>query len=90
MSDHALAVVMASCSITGSLPTDSDSVSDAEPSVGDFSVVSLSSFDSEAADVGFSFSFCHHITQITHRYFRIQERLHMRSTQLSARVRPAE
>ena len=48
---HALAVVIGSCSIAGSLPTDSDSVSDGDGSV--------ESFVSAATGVGFSFSFCH-------------------------------
>jgi len=52
---HALAVVIGSCSITGSLPTDSDSVSD-----GDASAESLTSFVSAATGVGFSCSFCHY------------------------------
>jgi len=55
---HALAVVIASCSITGSLAASSDSESDGDVSVCDFSAVSLVS-----AAAGFSFSFCHDTRQ---------------------------
>jgi len=57
LSSHALAVVNGSCSIIGSLPPESDVVSE---SLCDFSAASLLS---AAAGAGFNFSFCCDIRQ---------------------------
>ena len=83
--NHALAVVMASSCTTGSLPTDSDSVSDGDASDGDFSIVS---FVSVASGAGFSFSFCHdkiHMLNISKHATSAGENIHKRLTSLQLR-----